>query len=285
MLRSTATSLAPSLLALCLLAAPAAAQDANRARQLFEQGVSAMDSGNPALAAQYFEQSYQQFPRASSACNLALALERTGRGCEAISWYRQCAALDTAGTFRDHAGRQAAALSSQCPSTTQSPFVSGPQTSGGGGGGVQVVESGQPTAYRRHYDYDHTMLGVGIPALLLGIGAFVGGGFAADEARWQAGLIPMYGFEPSGDPMNPTTLPAGSGAADAYDQAQLMSNLAIGLYVTGSVLSLVGAILIVVDLARPGVFDSDTARGTPGPRLAVGSLPEGGGVARLTLAF
>ncbi len=274
-------------LALVLVASPAAAQDANRARVLFEQGVTAMDGGNPGLAAQYFEQSYQQFPRASSACNLALALERTGRGCDAIGWYRQCAALDTAGTFRDHANRQAAALSSRCPSQPQSPFVGGPQTptTQPTDGGVQVVESGTPNPYVHRRSYDHTMLGIGIPALLLGVGGFVGGGFAADEASYQASRIVELGYAPSEDPDNPTTLPAGSDAANAYDSAQTMSSLAIGLYVAGSILSLAGAILIVVDLARPGVFDGGAEGPAAGPRLALGSLPGGGGLARLELDF
>ncbi|MEZ4340713.1 MAG: hypothetical protein R3B82_29175 [Sandaracinaceae bacterium] len=281
--------LAPAIV-LLLIALPASAQDANRARQLFEQGVSAMDSGNPGVAAQYFHQSYEQFPRASSACNLALALERTSRGCEAISWYRQCAALDTEGSFRDHANRQAAALSARCPSTVQSPFVGGPQTTSStppstGGGGVQVVESGAPPAYVQHRDYDHTMLGFGIPALLLGVGAFIGGGFAADEANYQADQIVAMGYAPSGDPDNPTVLPAGSDAANAYDSASTMSTLAIGLYVGGSILSLVGAILIVVDLARPGVFGGGAEAPRSGPRLAMGSLPGGGGMARLELSF
>lgn len=278
---------APAL-ALLLVALPASAQDANRARVLFEQGVSAMDGGNPGLAAQYFEQSYQQYPRASSACNLALALERTNRGCQAISWYRQCAALDTEGSFRDHANRQAAALSARCPSTTPSPFVTGPQTpplTTTGGGAVQVVESGTPGPYVHHRSYDHTMLGIGIPALLLGIGGFVGGGFAAGEANYQAEQIVALGYAPSEDPENPTTLPAGSDAANAYDTAQTMSTLAIGLYVAGSILSLAGAILIVVDLARPGVFDGGAEAPRRGPRLALGSLPGGGGLARLELDF
>ncbi|MBX3274162.1 MAG: hypothetical protein KF729_28100 [Sandaracinaceae bacterium] len=278
----------PTLAALLLLAAAtssAAAQDPNRARQLFEQGVSAMDSGNPALAAQHFERSYQEYPRASSACNLALALERTARQCEAVSWYRQCAALDTAGTFRDHANRQAAALSSQCPQAARSPFVTGPQAAPAPsrGGGVEVVESGAPAAYvPRRRDLDHTMLGIGIPALLLGVGAFVGGGFAADEATWQADRIAQLGYAP-GDP--PTVLPAGSEAADAYFQAQTMSNLAIGLYVGGAIFSLVGAILIVVDLARPGVFDGGAAGPPRGPRLAIGGAPGAGALARLEVPY
>lgn len=274
-----------TILALALVAAPAAAQDPNRARQLFEQGVSAMDGGNPALAAQYFEQSYHQFPRASSACNLALALERTGRACEAVGWYRQCAALDTAGTFRDHAGRQAAALSSRCPTQPQSPFVGGPQQPAtASAGGAQVVESGAPAPWIRRRSPDHTMLGLGIPALLLGVGAIVGGGFAAGEANYRAELLSAL-YAPSDDPDNPTTIPAGSEAADHYDAAQAMSTLAIGLYVGGSILALAGAILIVVDLARPGVFGDSAAAPGGGARLALGGLPEGGGLARLELAF
>ena len=139
-----------SLSAVTLVGAHADAQSPEEARQLFERGVQAMDGGNPGLASQYFQQSYQMFPRASTACNMALSLERTGRACDAEGWYRQCAALDQSGRFRDHANRQAAALSSQCAQSgqpTQSPFVGGaqPVATSNGGAGVQVVEGGTAT--------------------------------------------------------------------------------------------------------------------------------------------
>lgn len=281
MLRPTLT-----LLAILACAAPAAAQDAERARQLFEQGVAAMDRGNPAQASTYFQQSYQLFPRASTACNMALSLERTNRGCEAVDWYRQCAALDTAGQFRTHAQRQAAALSQQCPqqSSAQSPFVSGPQPVQSSGG-AQVVEQGQQPGqsnpYIRRRSVDHTMLGIGIPALLLGIGGIVGGAFAADEATYRASIISV---DPSEDPTNPVLLAEGSQDADNYAQAELFSNLAIGLYVAGSLLSAVGALLIVIDLARPGALSTASAE-PMGPRLVFAPRPEGGAVGQLTLRF
>jgi len=283
--------LRPALLIVAILAcaAPAAAQDAARARQLFEQGVAAMDRGNPAQASTYFQQSYQLFPRASTACNMALSLERTNRGCEAIDWYRQCAALDTAGQFRTHAQRQAAALSQQCPqqSAQQSPFVSGPQPVQSQGGGAQVVEQGQQPGqsnpYLRRRGADHTMLGIGIPALLLGVGAIVGGGFAAGEASYQAEVLEAN-VAPSTDPTNPTLLVEGSEDADTYYRAETFSNLAIGLYVAGSLLSAVGALLIIIDLARPGAVSSASAEPT-GPRFTFGPLPEGGAVGQLTLRF
>ncbi len=263
-----------------VLAAPARAQDQRaQARQLFEQGVSAMDSSNPALASQRFQESYRLFPRASTACNMALSLERTSRGCEAMNWYRQCAALDTAGQFRDHANRQAAALSQQCSNGPQAPnpFVSGPEA----GGTVQVVESGQPERWVVPRNYDHTMLGVGIPALLLGIGGFVGGGLAAQAATDEAALI---GVDP-GTAMNPVLLPDDTEAANRYNQATLLSNVAIGLYVTGGILSAIGALLIVIDLGRPGVFGDESARSSGGATLAIGGRPEGGAVGQLTLSF
>ena len=266
-----------------LAAAPLAAQDNQaRARQLFEQGVTAMDSGQLGVATQYFQESYQLFPRASTACNMALALERSARACDAQTWYRQCAALDTAGRFRDHANRQAAALQSQCPQAAQaSPFVSGPQVHGTNPqatGQVQVVEGGQQMYVHRR-GFDHTMLGLGIGALVLGAGGWIGGGLSANEATRQANLISV---DPSADPGNPTLLPPGSADADAYGQATTFSNLAIGLYVAGGVLSALGAILIVVDLTRPGLF-SDAARRPGGPYLAFAPRAGGGVVGQLAV--
>ncbi|HHH30265.1 MAG TPA: hypothetical protein ENK57_18250, partial [Polyangiaceae bacterium] len=92
------------VVSLTLVPTAAEAQDAHaRARALFGQGVDAMDANNPAAAVTYFEQSYTSYARASTACNLALALERTARGCEAVRWYQQCAALDSQGAHRDQA--------------------------------------------------------------------------------------------------------------------------------------------------------------------------------------
>lgn len=269
-----------------LAAAPALAQDAQtRARQLFEQGVTAMDSGNPGPATQYFQQSYDLYPRASTACNMALALERTGRACDAQSWYRQCAALDTQGRFRDHANRQAAALQNQCPQTNpqaQNPFVTGPQPHATEQGrSMRIVEGGGAGPYVTRRDVDHTLLGIGIPSLLVGIGGLVGGGLAAGEANARASQI---GAPPSEDPGNPTLLPPGSADATAYNDASTLSSVALGLYVAGGVLSALGAVLIVVDLARPGVFSGGAGR-SEGPQLAFAPQTGGGAVGQLTLVF
>ena len=115
----------------------------------------------------------------------------------------------------------------------------------------------------------------------MGIGGFVGGGLAAGEASHRAGQISA---PPSEDPSNPTLLPAGSADAAAYNDASTLSNVAIGLYVAGGVLSAVGVILIVVDLARPGVFSGD-ARRSGGPYLAFAPQIGGGVVGQLTLTF
>lgn len=275
----------PSILALaCLAAAPAAAQDEQaRARQLFEQGVTAMDAGNLGAATRSFQQSYQLYPRASTACNMALALERSGRACDAHSWYRQCAALDTAGRFRDHANRQAAALQRQCPRTTQAPnpFVTGPRVRARSVQGVQVMETAgsNPHVYRR--SFDHTLLGLGIGGLVLGTGGLVGGGLSAGEATDQALSISAV---PSMDPGNPTLLAEGTPDADAYNRASTFRNLAIGLYVAGGILSGIGAILIIVDLARPGVFAGGARRPT-GPYLTLRPQPGGGVVGQFALGF
>lgn len=285
-LARVATAALVATLALVASAARAQSPDEARARQLFEQGVSAMDAGHPERAARYFNQSYSTLPRASTACNMALALERTGRSCDAESWYRQCAALDQSGRFRDHANRQAAALSSQCNQprrAAHNPFVSGPSSGGGDGsqagassasGRVQVVEVGEGPSTPRDTGPgpSHALLGVGIAAALLGAGGIVGG-WAATEESWRlADMLPESPNIPAGDP-----------AEDTLNDAYTFRNLGLGLTIGGSVLAGLGAVLIVVDLAQPGVFGGQAGRGD-GPRLALSPTP-GGAFGRLSLSF
>jgi hypothetical protein len=269
-----------------LAARPAAAQggDTARARQLFEQGVSAMEGGNPAAATSYFEQSYGLYPRASTACNLALALERTGRPCDAQRWYRECASRDQEGRFREHATRQASALGARCSRSqpTHDPFASGPSSPGSasprpassGGGGVQVVGSTAPSPPTdAGPGPDHTLLGVGLGALALSVGTFVGGWAAAEQSWAYHAMIDSP----------PGTLTAGTPQADAYEDARTFRTLAIALYVGGGALALASAVLVVVDLAQPGVLGGRASRGD-GPRLTFAPLP-GGARGALRVAF
>lgn len=275
------------LLSAWLAPSPGAAQDRQaEARQLFEQGVRAMDAGQTEQASRYFQQSYQLYPRASTACNMALMLERTGQACDAQSWYRQCAALDTEGRFRDHANRQAAALASQC-SQPAGAFVGdsapvGPTPINGGrvggsstGGGLPIVEMNQggvqPTA-----GPDHSLLGVGIASLVLGVGGLVGGALSAQEATLQADMLPQGAGAV-------TPLAAGSAEAAIYDRATTFSNVAIGLYAGAGVLGGLGLILIIVDLAQPGAFGG-SARTTGGPTLTL-SPTDGGAFAQVRARF
>ncbi len=256
------------------MAAPAHAQDTMRARQLFELGVAAMDRGSPAEAAGYFNQSYQIYPRASTACNMATAQERLGRPCDAIAWYRQCAALDDTGSAREHANRQVATLSRQCPAPpVHDPFVRTP-TAQPAPGAVSVVEvgTGRPTGYPSRQP-DHTLLGVGIGALVLGGGALVGGVLSALEAQSQAAYLP-----PEGGP-----LPYGSEDADTYYRAATFSDLALGLYIGGGLIAGLGVVLVIVDLLQPGVFGGSAA--APNDlSLALAPTP-GGAYAQLGLDF
>lgn len=287
MTRPLATCLfAASLLA----AAPAAAQGAReQARALFEQGVAEMNAGNPAGASQYFQRSYQLYPRASSACNMALSLERTGRACEAQNWYRQCAALDQEGRFRDHANRQAAALDGQCrqqPSQPSNPFVSGPSdaqtTQTTTQGEVQVVETGssQPTQTYTGPGPDHTFLVVGIIGVVLGGGALTGSILTASASNDRYSMISA----PPGTSESPTQLVDGTADADHYRAAEGLRNASIGLGVAAGLLGGLGLVFVIVDLAQPGVLGPSASSGE-GPRLSLGSRPGGGAEASLTLAF
>lgn len=259
---------------MALAAASARAQsDPERARLLFQQGVAAMDRGSPAEAAGYFDQSYRLYPRASTACNMAIAQERLGRPCDAISWYRQCAALDP--SLRDRANRDAAALAPRCgPGPVHDPFVrapASPATVPAASGSVRVVDRVAP-APTPAYRVDHTLLGVGIGALVLGGGAFVGGVLSALEAQAQVAQLP-----PEGGP-----LVHGTPEADTYYRAATFRDVALGLYIGGGLLAGLGAILVIVDLAQPGALGGTGARF--GPRFAVAPAP-GGGFAQLALSF
>ena len=257
-------------IALVLAAASAAhAQDsAERARQLFELGVAAMDRGQAGEAAGHFQQSYQLYPRASTACNMALVQERLGRPCDALGWYRQCAAIDDVGDKREHANRQAALLAPRCLATTpvHDPFVREPTPSGGG---VQIVEAGAPVAGPAP---DHTLLGFGIAGLVIGLGALGGGIGSALEAQAAAAQLPA-----------PGPVVVGTPEGDALERAMLFSDLALGLYIGGAVVGALGLIALIVDLAQPGVFGGRAARGG-GPRLTLAPTT-GGAFAVLDLRF
>ncbi len=258
--------------ALALAPCAAGAQDsATRARQLFEAGVAAMDRGQPAEAASYFDQSYHLYPRASTSCNMGVVQERLGQPCAAVNWYRNCAAIDGTGELRAHANQEAAQLAPRCQQSQQSPFVS---TQPVASGGVQVVEgSSVPMATPRRPSPDHTLLGVGIGGVVLGGGALVGAIFSALASQDEAAQLPEGGG----------TLVVGSPEADHYDRATLYRDLALGLYVGAGLIGGLGLILVVVDLARPGVFGGSAARESD-LRLTLSPTP-GGAFGELSLRF
>jgi hypothetical protein len=265
-----------SIAIVLLITAPVHAQDEERARELFERGVAAMERGSPGEAATYFNESYQLVPRASTACNMATAQERLDQPCEAQSWYEQCAALDRSGRFREHAEQQAQELGARCqaaspPENPPDPFVRPepePQMEAPRAVPAAVPQPLPPRpAPVRPYivrpapfplvrrSPSHTLLGFGLAAIGVGAGAIVGGGFAAGEAQRNASLIvdgDMDGW-----------LPAGSEDAYYYDQAKTWSNVAIALYAGGAVLGALGIVLTIIDLAQPGVFGGAASAQTP----------------------
>ncbi len=272
-----------------LLAAPAQAQDSEaQARTLFERGVGEMNAGRPQIASEYFERSYRLSPRASSACNMALALERSNRSCDAIAWYRQCAALDQSGRFRDHANEQASALGGRCQGGVPNPFVSGPATGGGSGGAtggsgsgsVQIVEGGstQGSTYQGPGP-DHALLVVGLISLALSGGAITAAVLTADASNSEFRMISA----PPGTAGAPTILPQEGADADHYRNAETFQNASIGLAVAAGVTGALGLILVIVDLLQPGVFGPSARHG--GPHLAVGPRLDGGGFGELALRF
>lgn len=244
-----------------LWALPVGAQDAEQARQRFEAGVAAMDRGQPEEAAGLFDESYRLYPRASTACNMALAQERLERPCEAQQWYHQCAALDQEGRVRDHANAQAAALDARCqPVPLHDPFV---RTAPPSAGQLHIVEGGSSSPPPPSDGADHTLLGLGVASLVLGLGGLGGGIGVALEAESAVAELP-----PGGGAIAP-----GSPAADSLQRAHLLSDVALGLYVGGGVLAALGVALIIVDLAQPGVFNGRADRDAL--RFVVAATPEG----------
>ena len=279
-MRSLSASLA---LATALWAAGAHAQDtAMQARQLFEAGVAAMDRGRVQEAASYFDQSYQLYPRASTACNMGAAQERLGQGCAAAQWYRSCESLDRGGSLTGHAHTEAERLGSQCPpAPTPSPFVGGPQpsastptssTGSAPNGSVRVVEGSEPVRPPTPSP-DHTLLGVGIGGVVLGGGALAGAIVSALAAQDEAAQLP-----------DAPTIYTGTPAADHYQRAALFHDLAIGFYVGAGLVGALGLALIVVDLAQPGVFGGSASHRGSAVRLAVSPTP-GGAFGRLQVEF
>lgn len=261
-------ALALSLAIVALGATSARAQDtAGRARQLFELGVAAMDRGQPAEAAAHFDQSYRLYPRASTACNMALAQERLARPCDALRWYRQCAAIDREGDKREHANRQAARLAPGCggAAPVHDPFVRTPAGPAAiaASGSVRVVEGGAPTPAAAPVP-DHTLLGFGIAGLVLGLGAIGSGIGAALEAQAAAAQLPAP----------PADFTVGSAEAQTLERATLLRDVALGLYIGGGVVAGLGLVALIVDLAQPGVFGPRAARGD-GPRLVLAPAPGG----------
>ena len=242
-----------------MTAAPASAQS-ERARQLFELGVQALEAGNPAQAASYFEQSNSINPRASTLCNLGQAYEQLGRDCDAERAYRQCSLLDTQGSFRDTANTRASVLAPRCRQPAPpDPFVrtqpTGPAyppprpTYPPSNGGVRVVELGhgrQPLP-----GPDHGLaIGGGI-SLALSIGGLIAGVVLVEQANSLAAMLPPP----------PASFPEGSQEAAWVDEATAYSYAGIGFYIGAGVVGALGAVLLIVDLAQPGVF---------GPRYALG---------------
>ncbi len=280
---------------LLLHAQPAAAQnDTERARQLFEQGVAAMERGAPSEAAGYFDQSYQLFPRASTACNMAVAQRDLGRHCDAQRWYQQCASLDESGRFRENAEREAAALNDRCqpahdpfvnntpPEEPQQPEPQEPQA-------VQEPEPAAQPSYSAPYPTrpypvrdpvaerrraDHTLLGWGIAGLSVGGAALIGGIFSAQAATDEAALI----IDSDGDGI----LQPGTPDADHYQRAASFNDLAVALYVGAGLLGLLGAIFIIIDVAQPGASDATAAQN--GLHLAIRPGAHGG-LAEAALVF
>jgi len=222
---------------------------------------------------------------------MAIAQDRLGHPCDAEQWYHQCATLDTDGRYRDHANDEAANLAPRCRASRQSPIVGEASASVGTAGGppdgdVQVVEgSSVPTAWEQSPppapSPDHTLLGLGIGALAVGIGALVAAIVLEENAHGQVQKLQMLAPAMDGTTVQ---LAPGSAAADAYHRARTYRDAGIGLYVGAGVAGGLGLILTIVDLAQPGVLGGSAASGE-GIRFSLSPSLDGGAFGRMTGRF
>jgi len=267
------TAAAALVIALASQVAPAAAQQAESAEDLFRRGVDALRERRFADAAGAFGRSLVLDARPATACNLALALERMGQhDPEAITAYTRCATLDTTGRFRDHALDRATALRASLAAAAgprapppadrpppPDPFVTGPIPTGhragaAAGPGPRPMSPIEP-------ERDHTLLWVGIGTEGLAAGALIAGIVLATGASSDADALARA----TRDCESPCDLERGSREAELYESAQSASDAAIGLYIASGALAALGAALIAIDLVGPA---SET--NVAGARIAVG---------------
>ncbi len=292
----------------------ASAQDtpttqAQHARALFAEGVTALQQHDYPGAERDFAESYRRLPRAATQCNLALTYDRwEGHVRQAVDAYRRCAHDDTSGRFRAHAAERAEALqamlgqrdassttdadASPSPpngtglgaqgtstsgsstdtglSPTGTPFETTPHSTGGTPGAGPAPLAPTPVTPLPAPGRSHTLLFIGIGAALAAAASTVAGVVFMGHAN--SADMRLTAAYPDG--AIPAVRADGSTNPDVQtlDDARTDKATGVVLYVVGGALGALGVALVVVDLTAP------TPGGASPTAVAFAPVPGGGAI-------
>lgn len=226
---------------------------------LFRRAVEALRLSQYEVASISFEESLRIRPQAKTACNLALTYDRWGgHEVPARDAYVRCAELDQAGRFRDHALARAGALreviANRPPEDLPDPVLDVPDP----------VDDYQPRPVQPQPVLPPTrgLLWAGVAFTVAGVAAL------------GSGIAPSISASADSDTIldkypNRRIAPDDDTYLRLNDDFNRKGRLALGLYVAGGAVVLVGAAFIIADVVRH-------RRRTP-PTARVGVAPTEGG--------
>lgn len=226
---------------------------------LFRQAVEALRLNQFEVASTAFEASLRIAPQAKTACNLALTYDRWGgHDVRARDAYVRCAELDRGGRFRDHALSRAAALREVIASRPPEPERPDP---------IIVVpdpvDDYQPRPAQPQVVAPPTrgLLWAGVAFTVAGVAAVGSGAVPSVSASADSDTI-LLKYP------NRRIAPDDDAYLRLNDDFNRKRNVALGLFVAGGAVVLVGAAFIIADVVR---------QGNRPPAALVGVAPTDGG--------